>query len=100
MCNVGGSFIGVTQLRDRFARGRIINRFCVSLREPNAQRIFSCNEGAYCLEFGLNREERQAVKDRDFETLVDMGGFVPELDSLAALSGLTTLQAIRMRRRR
>ncbi len=98
MCNLGGSHIGLMSQRNRFARGPIINRLCASLRAPEAARIFYFNEEAYCLQFGLNREERQAVKDRDFATLIVLGGHVAELDALAALSGLSTLEAIRLRR--
>jgi hypothetical protein len=85
---------------NRFQRGRIINRFCASLREQPAQRMFHFNEDAYCLRFGLNREEREAITGRDFVTLVDMGAYVAELEALAALSGLSVLQAIRTRRGR
>jgi len=84
-------------LRNIFARGQIINRLCASLRDPDARRRFCFNEEAYCLLFGLNREERQAVEDRDFATLIEMGAHVGELDALAALSGLNTLEALRLR---
>jgi len=83
-------------LRNIFARGQIINRLCASLRDPDARRRFCFNEEAYCLLFGLNREERQAVEDRDFATLIEMGAHVGELDALAALSGLNTLEALRL----
>lgn len=79
-------------------RGQLINKVCASLRDVNARRRFYFNEDAYCLGFGLDREERQAVKDRDFATLVTQGAHVAELDVLAGLSGLSTLEAIRLRR--
>src|SRR3569833_1394 len=94
MCNQSN----VTSMRSRFLRGRVINRLCASLSKVDARHRFYLNEDAYCLEFGLDREERQAVKDRDYSTLVEMGAHVLELDKLAGLSGLNTLQAIRMRR--
>lgn len=79
-------------------RGQKINRLCASLRDPDARQRFYFNENAYCLKFGLDREERQAVKDRDFATLVTLGAHLVELDVLAALSGLSALEAIRLRR--
>ena len=94
MCN---SLLSVPRPRNNFARGQIINRLCASLRDPDARRRFCFNEEAYCLLFVLNREERQAVEDRDFATLIEMGAHVAELDALAALSGLTTLEALRLR---
>ena len=42
-------------------------------------------------------ENVQAVEDRDFATLIEMGAHVAELDGLAALSGLSTLEALRLR---
>jgi len=94
MCN---SLLSAPRLRNNFARGQIINRLCASLRDPDASRRFYFNEEVYCLLFGLNREERQAVEDRDFATLIEMGAHVGELDALAALSGLNTLEALRLR---
>jgi len=94
MCN---SLLSAPRLRNNFARGQIIDRLCASLRDPEARRRFHFNEEAYCLRFGLNREERQAVEDRDFATLIEMGAHVAELDGLAALSGLSTLEALRLR---
>ena len=90
--------MSVTSLRNSFARGQIINRLCASLRDADTRRRFCSNEEAYCLLFGLKREERHAIKDRDFVTLIEMGAHVAELDALAALSGLSTLEALRLRR--
>lgn len=95
MCNIPISAVG---RRNSPARGQIIDRLCASLRDTVIRRRFYSNEEAYCLLFGLNREERQAIKDRDFVTLIEMGAHVAELDALAALSGLSTLEALRLRR--
>lgn len=77
--------------------GESINRLCSSLDDPDEQRRFYVNEDAYCLRFGLNKDERQAIKDRDFLTLIDLGGHVLHLDKLAALAGMSTIEAIRQR---
>ena len=97
MCNYGVPPIGVTNLRG-VARGQLINRLCASLLSPEGRRAFCSNEDAYCLQFGLNREEREAVKDRDFSMLIVNGAHVAQLNALAALSGLNILDAIRQRR--
>jgi hypothetical protein len=78
-------------------RGESINRLCRALADPAARHDFYLNEDAFCLRFGLDKTTRQAVKDRDYVALIDLGGHVAELDRLAALSGLNTLEAIRMR---
>lgn len=78
-------------------RGESINRLCHSLEDPTERSRFEANEDAYCIRFGLRKDERQAVRDRDFLTLIDLGGHVAELDKLAALSGVNTVEAIRKR---
>jgi len=99
MCN-GISMIAAGGLErgPGFLRGARINRMCATLASPEARREFYFGEAAYCLRFGLNRQEREAVEDRDFVTLIGLGAHVRELDKLAALSGLNTLEAIRKRR--
>jgi hypothetical protein len=99
MCSASARSTEGSRLRKRAVRGQIINRLCRSLQDLHARRVFYSNEAAYCLAYGLDREERQAVQDRDFVTLIQLGAHVRELDSLAALSGLNTVQAIRMRGR-
>lgn len=78
-------------------RGESINRLCRSLEDPAERLRFDVNEDAYCLRFGLNKDERQAIRDRDFLTLIDLGGHVLQLDKLAALSGVNTIAAIEKR---
>jgi protocatechuate 4,5-dioxygenase alpha chain len=97
MCSLTGSPGGLGVDANSFRRGAAINQLCSSIADPHARREFSVNEDAYCLCFGLNRDERQAVKDRDYVMLVRMGAQVAHLDILAALSGLTALEAIRKR---
>jgi hypothetical protein len=89
--------IDMTQLRKRFARAQLINQFCASLRGAASRRRFHSNESAYCLSFGLNREERQAVRDRDFLTLIDMGAHLSQVDMLAVVSGRSMLETYRLR---
>ena len=62
-----------------------INRLCVSLDDPVGRGEFGLNEDAYCLRFGLDKDERQAVKDRDLVRLIELGGYVVHLNKLAAL---------------
>ncbi len=78
-------------------RGESINRLCRALADPVQRREFLLGENAFCLRMGLDKISRQAVRDRDYLRLIDLGGHVAQLDKLAALSGLTTLQAIEKR---
>ena len=54
-------------------RGLRINRLCASLSEGGARQAFKRSENAYCLRFGLNREERGALMGRDFVRLIGLG---------------------------
>jgi protocatechuate 4,5-dioxygenase, alpha chain len=78
-------------------RGTLLNRFCESLVDEVNRRAFLMGEDAYCLRYGLNREERCAVLDRNYLQLLEAGAFLIHLDRLAALSGLDALTSIRLR---
>ncbi len=96
MCNGISSIpIGRSVSRNGFLRGRAINGLCSSLDNAAARERFRENEEEYCLLFGLDRRERQAVRDRDYLTLVDLGAHVVHLDKLAALSGVKTVEALK-----
>jgi hypothetical protein len=78
-------------------RGESINRLCRALADPAQCSEFLRSEDAFCLRMGLDKLTRHAIRDRDYLCLIDLGGHVAQLDRLAALSGLTTLQAIEKR---
>jgi len=96
MCN-GISSLPVGSAAGLPRHGDSINQLCRALADPAGRRDFYLNEDAFCLRFGLDRTARQAVKDRDYLRLIDLGAHVAQLDHLAAISGLSTLAAIRMR---
>jgi hypothetical protein len=75
-------------------RGESINRLCRALADPAERREFHRSEDAFCLRFGLDGTARRAIKDRDYLQLIELGAHVAQLDQLAALSGLSTLEAI------
>ncbi len=96
MCN-GISSIPIVRSvsRNGFLRGRAINGLCSSLDNAAERERFRANEEEYCLQFGLDKRERQAVRERDYLTLVDLGAHVVHLNKLAALSGVSTVEAIK-----
>jgi protocatechuate 4,5-dioxygenase, alpha chain len=75
-------------------RGESINRLCRALADPAERREFQRSEAVFCLRFGLDVTARRAIKERDYLRLIELGAHVAQLDHLAALSGLNTLQAI------
>ena len=89
--------VGISESSGLPRRGESINRLCRALADPVQRREFLLGEDAFCLRMGLDKICRQAVRDRDYLRLIDLGGHVAQLDKLAALSGLNTLQAIEKR---
>src|SRR5262249_20748396 len=93
MCHGMSSFpIGMPMGMCR--RGESINRLCRALADPVQRREFLRDEDAFCLRMGLDRTSRHAIRDRDYLRLIDLGGHVAQLDLLAALSGMNTLEAL------
>jgi protocatechuate 4,5-dioxygenase, alpha chain len=71
-----------------------LNAMSHSLAQPENLREFRRDEQAYCLRFGLNRQQRDAVRRRDFVAMIDAGGQLLYLDRLASALGLDTLESI------
>jgi protocatechuate 4,5-dioxygenase alpha chain len=95
MCNGVLSFAAAVP-GSRPLGGQSINQLCRTLADPQGRRQFLLDEEACCLRFGLDKEARQAVRNRDFVRLIQLGAHVIHLNELAALAGLSTLEAIRM----
>ncbi len=55
-------------------RGYPLNKLCMSLRTPANRARFAAEEAAYCEEFGLSAEQKQAVLSRDWARMLDLGG--------------------------
>src|SRR5689334_4104033 len=55
-------------------RGYALNRMCYSFNDRNNRRAFLEDEMGYCARYGLDREQRDAIKRRDFLAMIDAGG--------------------------
>jgi protocatechuate 4,5-dioxygenase, alpha chain len=69
-------------------KGFALNRMCFSFNSPQNRAAFLEDEDAYCKKFGLNAEQRAAVKDRDVLRMIEAGGNVYYLAKLAGIFGL------------
>jgi protocatechuate 4,5-dioxygenase alpha chain len=69
-------------------KGFALNRMCFSFNSPENRAAFLKDEDAYCKKFGLNAEQRAAVKDRDVLRMIEAGGNVYYLAKLAGIFGL------------
>jgi protocatechuate 4,5-dioxygenase, alpha chain len=68
-------------------QGLRMNKLFMSLREPAARERFLADEAAYCDHFRLSPEQKQAVLDRDWQAMIDLGGSIFYVYKLAMLDG-------------
>jgi protocatechuate 4,5-dioxygenase alpha chain len=79
---------------ERAKKGYELNQFCMSLmKEANRER-FKADERAYLDETKMSQEQKQAVLDRDYNKMIDLGGQIYFLAKIFATDGLSYLQAV------
>lgn len=66
-------------------RGYRLNKLFVSLGDPANRERFSADEAAYCQELRLTPEQQQAVLDRDWQAMLDLGSTVFYMLKLAIM---------------
>lgn len=79
---------------DRARRGYHLNQFCMSLMKAENRERFKQNERAYLDEWPMTEEQKQAVLDRDYSRLLELGGNIYFLAKLFASDGLSYVQAV------
>lgn len=89
---------------DQARKGYALNMFCMSLQSAANRERFKAAPEAYLQSFGMTAEQRQAVLDRDYGRLTELGGNVYFLGKLsgtdrvpfgtmvASMSGLTQVE--------
>lgn len=79
---------------NRSRLGFELNQFCMSLRSPQNRDRFHKDERAYLDEWKMTEAQKQAVLDRDFNTMLKLGGNVYFLSKIFASDGLSYVQAV------
>ena len=80
---------GTTLFDGRMApRGYALNRMCYSFNSAENRAAFVQDEDGYCARFGLNAEQREAIRRRDVLALIAAGGNVYYLAKFAGIFGL------------
>ncbi|MBD3729623.1 MAG: protocatechuate 4,5-dioxygenase subunit alpha [Sphingomonadales bacterium] len=69
-------------------RGFAINAMCYSFNEDANRKAFVADEEAYMERYGLDAEQRDAVRRRDVLGMISAGGNVYYLAKLAGIFGL------------
>jgi protocatechuate 4,5-dioxygenase alpha chain len=80
---------GTTLFDGRAAqRGYPLNKMCFSFNDAANRAQFVRDEEAYCRRFGLDEEQRAAVRARDVLAMIAAGGNIYYLAKLAGIFGL------------
>jgi protocatechuate 4,5-dioxygenase alpha chain len=69
-------------------KGYALNKMCYSFNEKKNREEFLRDEDAYCAKYGLNDEQRAAVKSRNVLAMIHAGGCIYYLAKLAGIFGL------------
>jgi protocatechuate 4,5-dioxygenase alpha chain len=69
-------------------RGFALNRMCFSFNSAENRAAFLKDEDAYCAKFGLDAEQREAVRERNVLKMLAAGGNIYYLAKLAGIFGL------------
>src|SRR5690606_15551238 len=70
-------------------KGYALNAMCYSFNEAENRAEFLKDEDGYCEKYGLNAEQRAAVKERNVLKLIAAGGNIYYLAKFAGIFGLT-----------
>ena len=77
---------------ERSRRGYGINMFCMSLMKAANREAFKANEAAYLDAFKLTAEQRQAILERRWNRMLELGGNIYFTAKLGATDGLSFQQ--------
>ena len=71
-----------------------LHKFCMSLMQAENRNTFKADERAYLDRFRMSEDQKQAVLDRDFARLIDLGGNIYFLVKLSNTDGWSTQKAV------
>jgi protocatechuate 4,5-dioxygenase, alpha chain len=72
---------------ERARKGYHLNEFLYSLMKATNRKEFLANEGQYTLKFKMTPAQREAVLERDWNKLLELGGVSYALAKLAFTDG-------------
>lgn len=78
----------------RARKGYHLNQFAMSLMKDENRKRFKADEKAYLDEWPMTEEQKQAVLDRDYNRLLDLGGNIYFLAKVFSSDGLSFVQAV------
>ena len=69
-------------------KGYALNKMCYSFNDAANRAAFVENEDAYCAKYGLNAQQREAIRNRNVLQLIEAGGNAYYLAKFASIFGL------------
>ena len=78
----------------RARQGYHLNQFAMSLMKAENRARWKADEAAYLEDWPLSDEQKQAVLDRDYNKLLDLGGNIYFLSKVFSTDGLSFVQAV------
>jgi protocatechuate 4,5-dioxygenase alpha chain len=72
---------------ERSREGYGINMFCMSLMKDENRKAFRANEAEYLKRFPLTPEQTQAILDRNYNRMLELGGNIYYTAKLGATDG-------------
>ena len=79
---------------DQAAKGYHLNQFAMSLMRASNRERFKADEDAYLHEWPMTGEQKRAVRDRDFNRMIELGGNIYFLAKIGATDGLNYVQIV------
>lgn len=77
---------------ERGRQGYHLNQFCISLRKAENREAFRADPEAYLDRYPMSAEQREAVRQRDWNRLLELGGNIYYTSKLAAFDGINFQQ--------
>ncbi|CUH67795.1 Protocatechuate 4,5-dioxygenase alpha chain [Thalassovita gelatinovora] len=74
---------------DRSREGYWLNQFCISLRLAKNREAFRDDPEEYMTRYAMTDEQKQAVRDRAWNHLLELGGNIYYTSKLASFDGIT-----------
>jgi len=69
-------------------KGYALNKMCYSFNDARNRQDFVADEDAYCARYGLNAQQREAIRNRNVLQLIEAGGNAYYLAKFAGIFGL------------
>jgi protocatechuate 4,5-dioxygenase, alpha chain len=69
-------------------KGYALNKMCFSFNDAANRQAFVADEDGYCARYGLNAEQRDAIRSRNVLRLIAAGGNAYYLAKFAGIFGL------------